>query len=64
MDHIPTYRLMDLSQEAIILDPDEIQHLRECDECDAVLRIFARQFRVSRMMDDEFRQKTRIRPAS
>jgi hypothetical protein len=55
MGHVPTTRLMDLSQQTIIPDSEEIEHLRVCEECEQLLRIFARQFHLTRKMlsDDD-----------
>jgi hypothetical protein len=49
MDHIKPLRLFDLSQvearqNGFELDSEEQQHLRECEECQHVLAVFARQF--------------------
>ena len=50
MGHIETTRLVDLCREAIIVDAEEIEHLRNCEECEHLLRLFARQFRLIRRM--------------
>ena len=39
--HISTYRLHELSGEAIIINIEEARHLRECDACEILLRQFA-----------------------
>jgi hypothetical protein len=39
---------MDLATEAFIDDQGEIEHLRECEECQDLLRIFVRQHRAAR----------------
>jgi len=48
-DHIKPQRLFDLSQAEVRKkgfepDEEEKQHLRECDQCQRILEVFARQF--------------------
>ena len=50
MSHIETARLMAFSENAIVLDSAEVQHLRNCEECEDLLRIFVRQFNLTREM--------------
>jgi hypothetical protein len=54
MDHIKPLRLFELSQAETMgrgapLNEEEKQHLRECDECQQVLQVFARQFTSQRL---------------
>ena len=49
MDHIQPVRLFSLSQnetqdDGFHLDEEEAKHLRECEECQHVLAVFAREF--------------------
>jgi hypothetical protein len=58
MDHIKPLRLFDLSQaeslnDVPLLSEEEKQHLRDCDECQHVLQVFARQFTRQRPPHDE-----------
>jgi hypothetical protein len=46
LHHIDVLRLLDLSRDKIVLDTDEQWHLRECDECQVLLRVFVRQQRA------------------
>jgi hypothetical protein len=53
MDHIKPLRLFDLSQaekreNGFQLNKEERQHLHECEECQQVLLVFARQFSKKR----------------
>jgi hypothetical protein len=48
VQHIETTRLFDLSHEALICDPKETEHLRVCEECATLLRVFVRQHRLAR----------------
>jgi hypothetical protein len=48
-DHIKPLRLYDLSQaegrhSGFKLTPEEQQHFKECEECQHVVAVFARQF--------------------
>jgi hypothetical protein len=45
MQHIDVLRLLDLAREAIITDAEESSHLKECEECQALLGVFTRQQR-------------------
>lgn len=56
MDHIKPLRLFDLSQAdpkkpQSQLEQWEKDHLRECEECQQVLEVFARQFKPKRAND-------------
>jgi hypothetical protein len=58
MDHIKPLRLFDLSQAESLssvasLNQEEKQHLRDCDECQHVLQVFARQFSPQRPPHDK-----------
>ena len=49
MDHIKELRLFDLSRAdaregSIQPDKRELQHLHDCEECQRILEVFARQF--------------------
>jgi hypothetical protein len=57
MDHIRPLRLFDLSQaerreNGLQFDKEEQQHLHECEECQHVLAVFARQFSKKRLPYD------------
>jgi predicted anti-sigma-YlaC factor YlaD len=43
MDHLPMARLMELRAEAVILDPNEAEHLKQCVECRTILRKLAEE---------------------
>ena len=52
MDHIKELRLFDLSRAdaregSIQPDKRELQHLHDCEECQRILEVFARQFSSS-----------------
>lgn len=65
MGHVPTTRLMDLSQKTIVLASEEIEHLRVCEECDQLLQIFARLFRLTRtMLNDDHAPAKPMKAAS
>jgi hypothetical protein len=65
MGHLPTTRLMDLGQENAILEPEEMAHLQDCEECDQLLRIFVRQFSLTRkMLHDDDAPASRKKAAS
>src|SRR5690349_10999987 len=48
MSHITTPRLTELSQQALICDPWEVRHLRNCECCTELLRFFAVHYRAIR----------------
>lgn len=57
MNHIKPKRLFELSQKdppemRSELDEVEKQHLRECDQCQQILAVLARQFDESRPPHD------------
>ena len=57
-DHIRPLRLFDLSQaeerqSGFQLSEEEQQHLRECEECQDILAVFARQFSKQRPPKDK-----------
>ncbi len=43
-DHPKPLRLFDLSQGNVKATEDEKQHVAQCEECQTVIAIFARQF--------------------
>ena len=43
LSHIETRRLFESAEGLIQLDPEEIEHLRECEDCTETLRVFNRQ---------------------
>ena len=56
MDHIQPIRLFDLVQAEIKksnfrLDEPEQKHLKECAECQHVLKVFSRQFNPPKQGD-------------
>jgi hypothetical protein len=58
MSHIEPVRLFDLSQaeaekDGFQLDDEEKQHIRECEECQEVLRILAHEFTKHRPPHDK-----------
>jgi len=55
--HIKPLRLFDLSrQKGTHPTEEERQHLRQCDECERIIEVFARQFtRVERGPNDKLR---------
>jgi hypothetical protein len=58
MEHIKPLRLFDLSQAEsrksnFRLEDWEKEHLRECDECQHIVEVFARQFTSERPPHDE-----------
>jgi len=57
MGHIETKRLLDLSQEAVICDPNETEHLRCCPECAQLLRLFVRQYQAIRELLEKSKPK-------
>ena len=45
MDHIQPLRLFDLARHSRFeITEEERKHLRECEECERILEVFARQF--------------------
>jgi hypothetical protein len=52
--HIRTIRLFDLGRDSDFeLTEEEKKHLSDCEECKAVVAVFARQFRRQRPHDKE-----------
>jgi hypothetical protein len=56
-EHIQPLRLFNLSQaqeaaSGFQLNDDEKKHLQECEECQSVLEVFARQFSKTRPPKD------------
>ena len=43
-EHLRPIRLFDISQGKVEASESESQHLRECEECQNVIAVFARQF--------------------
>ena len=58
MKHISLKRLDELSRQAIISNPDEARHLRECQHCVILLRHFAEERRQELAEVEEDRTKT------
>ena len=52
--HIKTIRLVDLGRDSgFKLTREEKKHLRDCEECRAVVEVFARQFSRQKLQDKE-----------
>jgi hypothetical protein len=58
MEHLLITRLMELRAEAVILDPQEAEHLKECVECRTILRklVEERSRSLLNKKDDTFRK--------
>jgi hypothetical protein len=41
--HIDNYKLYAVVAEETVLDPSEVEHLKTCEECMELVRVFVRQ---------------------